>query len=313
MVPSTGADNQDCDATSGQCVCLPNVSGRQCAECLSGYFDISSGTGCSECGCSPTGAVGSECNVTSGQCECQPGVTGLTCDTCQQDFYGFSQQGCAPCDCFQPGAITNQCDSNGICECREGVFGEKCNKCSENFYDVTQGCIPCSECYQELQERINSFRTEITNASAVVTELESTQNALPFTTRLDNATMDVNTLVNEAKQLKQMEQLSLLLTKQLEYTAVYLRNFVADTLNTINTLKNQVSLVGSQAIGAAVLANETILNMVEMSEYLRNDPRVYLHLAQDIVNVLEVVRDIATQMTVISNLHKQQVRILVIR
>ena len=286
------------------------MSGRQCGECLSGYFDISSGTGCRECGCSATGAVGSECNVTSGQCECQPGVTGQTCNACQQDFYGFSDQGCAACDCFQPGSITNQCNANGVCVCKEGVFGDKCNKCSENFYDVTQGCIPCPECYQELQENINRFRNEIANASVVVTELESTENPIAFTTRLDEATMDVNRLVSEAVQLKEMEQLSLLLTSQLEYTAVYLRNFAADTLTTINMIENQVSFIGSQGIAAVVLVNDTVLNLLEISGYLRTDPRDYLNLTQEIVSVLEEMRDIAVQMRIISSLHSQQVTLL---
>ena len=247
--------------------------------------------------------------MTSGQCLCQPGVTGLTCDRCKQDFYGFSLQGCSPCDCFQPGSITNQCDSIGICVCKEGVFGDKCNKCSENFYDVTRGCIPCPECYQELQGSINSFRSEITNLSAVVNDLESTQNDIPFTTRLNEATMDINNLVSDARGLQEMEQLSLMLTSQLHYTTVYLRNFVADTFASIDTMENQVSFIGSQAIAAAVLVNETILNMQDISDYLRTDPRAYLELAQTLVNVSVAMGEIARQMGAVSNLHKQQVRL----
>jgi len=31
-------DNSTCNMTTGQCDCLPNISGRRCNETVSGYF-----------------------------------------------------------------------------------------------------------------------------------------------------------------------------------------------------------------------------------------------------------------------------------
>ena len=234
-------------------------------------------------------------------------MTGLKCDNCIEDYYGFSRQGCTACDCFEPGSNSTQCNSQGICACRDGVYGAKCNTCNENFYDVTQGCIPCPECYQELQENINVLRGTIGNLNQSIETIESTHNPIPFTERLDLAAMEVDNIVSEGNRLKQMEQINLLLTSQLEYTAVFLRNFIVETHQRIESIDDRASLIGSQAINAAVLVNETIRNLLQINEYLVNDPREYLNLTQDLVNILNELIQITNQLQSISNLHKQQV------
>lgn len=68
----------------GQCHCKAAVTGRQCADCLPGWFGLtaSNPNGCSSCNCNgmgvmrtSTGAV-SSCNRYTGQCHCKPHVTG---------------------------------------------------------------------------------------------------------------------------------------------------------------------------------------------------------------------------------------------
>ncbi|KAI6652285.1 Laminin beta/gamma [Oopsacas minuta] len=301
-----GAENQDCNTNNGECVCRPNIEGRQCDQCTPGYFNISSSTGCQDCACNSTGAASSECDVVTGQCECKPGVTGLTCDTCQQYFYGFSLTGCTPCNCFGPGSITDQCDSQGNCSCLEGVYGAKCDRCGENFYDVTQGCIACPECYQELQENIDAFRSEIINTTIIIDEIESTHINVSFTSRLREATNQVNDLVDEATQLKAMELLDIQLTQQLEYTAHFLRDFITETATSIISLERSVNFIGSQGIATFVLVNNTEDNLLEISQYLINDPRVYLNLTQELVDILSDIRIITKQMQGIANQHQQQ-------
>uniref|UniRef100_K1RDA1 Laminin subunit beta-1 n=1 Tax=Magallana gigas TaxID=29159 RepID=K1RDA1_MAGGI len=55
-----GADRsaRSCDRETRQCPCLPNVTGLRCDACLAGYWNITSGEGCSACGCDPEGSLG---------------------------------------------------------------------------------------------------------------------------------------------------------------------------------------------------------------------------------------------------------------
>lgn len=89
-----GSANRLCHRQSGQCVCKPNVMGRQCNKCMVGYWNVQSGVGCIPCSCDPNGSGKLECDTNSGQCFCKDGVEGVKCDRCQQGYYGFSSQGC---------------------------------------------------------------------------------------------------------------------------------------------------------------------------------------------------------------------------
>uniref|UniRef100_A0A8B9UBN4 Laminin subunit gamma 3 n=1 Tax=Anas zonorhyncha TaxID=75864 RepID=A0A8B9UBN4_9AVES len=102
---------EGCDPSTGQCRCLPHVTGRTCGLCQPGYYGLQP-TGqqglcsCSllpahrspllgaSCECHPAGSRDSGCHALTGQCSCQPGVTGLRCDRCDHGFFGFSAKGC---------------------------------------------------------------------------------------------------------------------------------------------------------------------------------------------------------------------------
>eukprot|EP00105_Crassostrea_gigas_P034049 XP_019918197.1 PREDICTED: laminin subunit beta-1 [Crassostrea gigas] len=83
-----GADRsaRSCDRETRQCPCLPNVTGLRCDACLAGYWNITSGEGCSACGCDPEGSLGITCNQFDGQCDCQQERGGRDCSQCE-DLY----------------------------------------------------------------------------------------------------------------------------------------------------------------------------------------------------------------------------------
>lgn len=67
----------------GQCQCKFAVTGRQCADCLPGWYGLkaSNPNGCIRCNCSDVGIISTStgvpsCNEDTGQCQCKAHVTG---------------------------------------------------------------------------------------------------------------------------------------------------------------------------------------------------------------------------------------------
>lgn len=73
-----------CDRNSGQCNCLPGVTGRECDTCEQFHWNLSSGQGCSPCGCDKSGSKHFQCNEFDGKCECFNGYGGKQCNECEQ-------------------------------------------------------------------------------------------------------------------------------------------------------------------------------------------------------------------------------------
>ncbi|XP_058015635.1 laminin subunit gamma-3 isoform X2 [Ahaetulla prasina] len=153
-----------CDPVSGQCRCLPNVTGRECTQCLEGYFDLQPGVGCRSCQCHPTGAQSDSCHPITGQCTCHPGVIGLSCNHCQAGFFGFSAQGCQACNCSQIGSVSLQCHDNSTCVCKKGFVGNKCDQCDMNyFFDLeSERCQECPLCYSLVKEETDRLKDKLT-------------------------------------------------------------------------------------------------------------------------------------------------------
>ncbi|XP_061460229.1 laminin subunit gamma-3 [Rhineura floridana] len=153
-----------CDSVTGQCVCLPHVTGRDCSQCQEGYFDLQPGKGCKSCQCHPVGSQHSRCHLLTGQCACQPGVEGVLCDRCQAGFFGFSFQGCRACNCSRLGSVSPQCHKNSTCVCKRGFVGYKCDQCEANyFYDPRSNqCQECPICYSLVKEEADRLKAKLT-------------------------------------------------------------------------------------------------------------------------------------------------------
>uniref|UniRef100_A0A7N5KIX5 Usherin n=1 Tax=Ailuropoda melanoleuca TaxID=9646 RepID=A0A7N5KIX5_AILME len=141
-----------CDKIGGQCNCKRHVSGRQCNQCQTGFYNLreSDPDGCSPCNCSSSGTVDGDitCHQNSGQCKCKANVIGLRCDHCNFGFKflrSFNADGCEPCLCNLHGSVNKLCNPlSGQCECKKEAKGLQCDTCREHFYglDITS-CKAC--------------------------------------------------------------------------------------------------------------------------------------------------------------------------
>lgn len=107
-----GSLSFECEKFGGQCECRPNIIGRQCKACKTGYYGFPD---CKPCNCPST----AYCEPATGECICPKHVTGERCDQCEPLTYGYDPIiGCEVCNCNSLGVIYNnhQCDLlNGSC------------------------------------------------------------------------------------------------------------------------------------------------------------------------------------------------------
>ncbi|KAG8193252.1 hypothetical protein JTE90_005598 [Oedothorax gibbosus] len=126
-----GSLSYACEEFGGACQCKPNVIGRTCSQCRTGFFGFPN---CKPCDCPST----AYCQPITGQCICPPRVTGDRCDRCVPYTYGFdSIIGCEECSCNHLGTINSnlQCDlQTGQCQCKTNIVGRTCEKCKQGYW-----------------------------------------------------------------------------------------------------------------------------------------------------------------------------------
>ncbi|KAJ3593676.1 hypothetical protein NHX12_006010, partial [Muraenolepis orangiensis] len=155
--------SMECDQVGGQCRCEAAVTGRQCADCLPGWFDLQAWRpqGCVRCNCSEAGVAReppregvAACDQHTGQCHCKPHVTVRTVSrTGASGSYGWlgPDGSCEPCNCSADGTVgaAAECDPHtGQCVCKENTEGLRCDACRRGFHSPDRrnslGCLPCA-------------------------------------------------------------------------------------------------------------------------------------------------------------------------
>lgn len=273
-----------CNAVSGQCSCKPNVAGRQCNECVEGYWDITSNEGCKACNCDPVGSLNRRCDDLTGQCHCKPGVTGPQCDKCLPDHYGFGVDGCQKCQCDPIGSTETQCDIlTGQCKCRLNVEGKRCEFCMENKYNKEAGCVDCPPCYTLVQESVAAHRVKVNDLKTLLDEIESNPSAVDdanFDKQLNEIIRMVQQLLQEAKDAQGADDS---LVAQLEAIKARIRR-VQETTRKINGQLDFINThitYGTKNISIADEITRSAENdLTNARNYLENDGRRSLEKAK---------------------------------
>nr|XP_038952851.1 laminin subunit alpha-3 isoform X2 [Rattus norvegicus] len=135
-----GAAVHHCSPEGGQCPCRPNVIGRQCTRCATGYYGFPH---CKPCNCGRR-----LCEEVTGKCLCPPNTVRPQCEVCEMNSFNFHPvAGCEVCNCSRKGTVeaaVSECDrDSGQCRCKPRVTGQQCDKCAPGFYHFPE-CVPCS-------------------------------------------------------------------------------------------------------------------------------------------------------------------------
>ncbi|XP_030624223.1 laminin subunit alpha-5 [Chanos chanos] len=133
-----GAVSDSCEPFGGQCQCRPNVIGRDCSQCATGYWGFPN---CRPCSC------GSRlCEPVTGACICPPRTQRPECIECEPQTFGCHPLvGCEMCNCSRPGVASFDvgCDtSSGQCQCKDNIIGRQCDRCAPGFYGYPN-CRAC--------------------------------------------------------------------------------------------------------------------------------------------------------------------------
>ncbi|XP_035684373.1 netrin-G2-like isoform X1 [Branchiostoma floridae] len=116
--------------------CLHNTMGRNCEQCLPGFYrdvtkKIVDPDVCAPCNCNQVGSRHNKCNATTGECICKSYTKGPKCDSCVKNYYWTDNQGCVPAICNND---TLSCQNNGTCvsyqrcDCLPGFGGKFCER-----------------------------------------------------------------------------------------------------------------------------------------------------------------------------------------
>ncbi|XP_064363379.1 laminin subunit alpha-3 isoform X2 [Dromaius novaehollandiae] len=135
-----GATSPTCSPMGGQCICRPNVIGRRCSRCQTGYYGFPF---CKSCNCGQR-----LCDDITGKCICPPQTMKPKCEVCKEHYFSYHPlAGCENCNCSDRGVVnvaSPECDkNNGQCKCKPGIKGRQCDRCGPGTYGFPN-CVPCN-------------------------------------------------------------------------------------------------------------------------------------------------------------------------
>nr|XP_033789765.1 laminin subunit alpha-3 [Geotrypetes seraphini] len=134
----TGSHSHTCSPDGGQCPCRPNIIGRRCSQCATGYYGFPY---CKSCNCGQR-----LCDEVTGKCICPPQTVKPKCEVCEKQSFSYHPLvGCEGCNCSGDGVKfpSAECDKDsGQCKCKPRIAGRQCNHCAPGYYDFP-GCISC--------------------------------------------------------------------------------------------------------------------------------------------------------------------------
>ncbi|XP_059508738.1 laminin subunit alpha-5 isoform X2 [Stegostoma tigrinum] len=140
MCHEVGATSSSCDPFGGQCNCRPNVIGRDCSRCATGYYGFPN---CRPCNCGKR-----LCEEVTGHCICPPRTIQPECIVCEPQTFGCHPLvGCEECNCSHSGIRDRTrpgCNSeSGQCRCKPNITGRRCDRCAPGYYHYPD-CMPCN-------------------------------------------------------------------------------------------------------------------------------------------------------------------------
>ncbi|EMP38380.1 Laminin subunit alpha-3 [Chelonia mydas] len=126
-----GATSSACNPLGGQCSCKPNVIGRRCSRCQTGYYGFPF---CKLCNCGRR-----LCDDITGQCICPPQTVKPKCEACEKQFFNYHPLvGCEACNCSSRGIVNV---ANPECDKNNGQCKLECEDVTVRF--PVYGCLCC--------------------------------------------------------------------------------------------------------------------------------------------------------------------------
>ncbi|XP_078112377.1 laminin subunit beta-1a [Sander vitreus] len=276
--PSSCPPSRDCDCerSSGQCRCLPNVTGQHCDRCAADTWNMASGHGCQACDCDAKHSYGTSCNEISGQCSCQPGFGGRTCSECRELFWGDPEVKCHACDCDPLGTAAPQCNhSSGHCVCVDGVSGPRCDVCARGFSGTFPDCQRCHQCFSEWDTVIGQLSNQTHRLVNKVNAVRASGVSGPYRKSIDSlerSAADIRLILNQ----NPAEQ-PLIHVQDLLQQASDLMGALSQTLNhteqTLVRLQEEDSAAGSKLDSVTADAQKlerTVLELLDQVQFIKN-------------------------------------------
>lgn len=274
MCPSQG--NCNCDLSSGQCQCLPNVVGQHCDQCAPDTWNMASGKGCEICDCELDHSSSTSCNEITGQCVCKPGFGGRTCRECRELFWGNPEVKCHACDCDPRGIEEQQCNKvTGHCVCVEGVSGPRCDTCARGYSGEFPNCERCHQCFAEwdiivgdltnqthrLVQKVNTIK-----ASGVTGPYQATINSI------ESSADSIRDILADNPATEPLAEIQGLLEQATALMAEMNKNLnlTEDTLSEISTDNNSTVIKLNSLKEEAEKLKETVKDLQEQVEFVKN-------------------------------------------